>query len=101
MADDLLSVKTVIEYKEARQVLLNHGCTIDGNGPECTVIFPEGTTRAEIYPRTYQTRFRLVLPDGAELREVDVREDRNYLQIVLDSLPSEEQEHLKRQGVSC
>lgn len=34
------------------------------------VFFPEGTTRAELFPRTMSTRYRIRLLDNYELREV-------------------------------
>lgn len=70
-----------------RDVLLLHGCAIrneeEEGKPHCTVIFPAGTTRTELYPRAMEARFRVVLPDGLELREVDSREERTRLFLVL------------------
>ena len=51
-----------------------HGCLIERYETHCTVTFPIGTTREEIYPRTSESaRFKLVLPDGCPMRQVWVR----------------------------
>ena len=56
---------------EAGEILLQHGCTMDEKGHEETLItFPEGTLRQEIWPRTANERYRILLPDGQELRQV-------------------------------
>ena len=53
-------------------ILLAHGCTFGASEYGETVIFPEGTTRTLLLSRCGQgtDRFRLLLPDGLELREV-------------------------------
>ena len=92
------SLKTLIQRDGVKQFLLNHGCTIDEEGtqgPECTVIFPAGTTRTELYPRAMEARFRILLPDHVELREIDNRRERSQLYIVLDDLPDRIIEELR------
>jgi len=56
--------------EEAKEIMLKHGCTLEEHPNECIIIFPEGTTKTEIYPRTMQSRYRIILPDGYELREI-------------------------------
>ena len=86
--EKIYQLKTMINPKVdvVRSLLILHGCTIDEEGtqgPECTVIFPEGTTRQELWPRTMSARFRILLPDGFELREVDDRKKRTSLFLVV------------------
>src|SRR5258708_20084158 len=66
----LSQLKTPPLTEEAKEVMLKHGCRLEENPNECTVFFPEGTTRAELFPRTMRTRYRIRLPDSYELREV-------------------------------
>ena len=58
------------EVEEAKESIRKHGCTIEERPNKCIIFFPEGTTRTEIYPRTMQSRYRILLPDGYELREM-------------------------------
>jgi hypothetical protein len=71
---------------EAGEILVQHGCTMHEKGHEETLItFPEGTRRQTIWPRTICERYRIVLPDGQELRQVfDRVQEINQLFIVLD-----------------
>ncbi|MBV9711307.1 MAG: hypothetical protein JO011_10405 [Ktedonobacteraceae bacterium] len=56
---------------EARELLVQHGCMMCEEGHEETVVsFPEGTKRQEIWPRVVSERYRIILPDGLELRQV-------------------------------
>ena len=56
---------------EARVLLGKHGCTIVTCIGYCKVTFPEGTTRSSIFPRmSLSERYKIVLPDGYEMREV-------------------------------
>jgi hypothetical protein len=57
------------EVEEAKEIMRKHGCTLEERPDKCIIFFPEGTTKTEIYPRTMQSRYRIVLPDGYELRE--------------------------------
>jgi hypothetical protein len=66
----LSQLKTPPLTEEAKEVMLKHGCRLEENPNECTVFFPGGTTRAELFPRTMSTRYRIILPDCYELREV-------------------------------
>jgi hypothetical protein len=36
--------------EEAKEIMLKHGCTLEEYPDECIIIFPEGTTRTEIFP---------------------------------------------------
>src|SRR6266852_4810629 len=58
------------EGEEAKEIIRKHGCTLEEHPDKCIIIFPEGTTKTEIYPRTLQSRYRIVLPGGYELREI-------------------------------
>ncbi len=57
------------EVEEAKEIIRKHGCIVEEYPDKYIIIFPEGTTKTEIYPRTMQERYRIVLPDGYELRE--------------------------------
>jgi hypothetical protein len=65
-----LTTLPLVEQKEAKSIMQKHGCKLEEHPDECIVFFPEGTTKIEIYPRTRHPRYRIVLPDGYELREV-------------------------------
>lgn len=68
---DLQTITLKRLIPEAGEILRLHGCTLCDKGCEMTsVIFPEGTHRQEIWPRTLNERYRIVLPDGQELRQV-------------------------------
>ena len=58
------------EVEEAKEIIRKHGCVLEEHPQECIIFFPEGTTRTEIYPRTTQSRYCIVLPDGYELLEM-------------------------------
>jgi hypothetical protein len=64
---------------EALETISTH-CQVEDHGTYCVVHFPEGTTRQEIFPRTWNTHYLLSLPDGYRLREMF---DRNLDQSVL------------------
>jgi hypothetical protein len=72
---------------EARDILVQHGCTMcDKTHEETLITFPAGTKRQTLWPRTISERYRIVLPDGQELRQVfDRMQDLNQLFIVLDT----------------
>jgi hypothetical protein len=74
---------------EARDILLQHGCTMHEKRNEETLItFPEGTKRQTIWPRTISERYRILLPDGLELRQVEDRfQQVSQLFIVLENMP--------------
>jgi hypothetical protein len=57
-----------------RLFLQHHGCTVEPISQlEVRLIYPAGSTRQELYLRTFEGRYRVLLPDGIELREVDPR----------------------------
>ncbi len=58
------------EEEKTKEIMRKHGCRLEEHPHECIVFFPERTTRTEIYPRTMQPRYQIVLPDGYELREI-------------------------------
>lgn len=77
-----------ITFPEVKQILLDHGCTLQKQGNEYIVTFPEGSTRTLLYPHVLNSRYRIILPDGVELRQVADRfQQKNFLDIVIDSLP--------------
>ncbi len=71
-------------------MLRSHGCRIEEHERlhQCTVFFPEGTTRTEIFFRLIHPRFRIILPDGYELRLLYDR----YQKINILFYPSEQSE---------
>ncbi len=74
--------------EEWKQVLLKYGCTFMMHEEYGEAIqFPEGTTRTLLYSREGQptNRYRILLPDGLELREVldDERKGKSWLTLVL------------------
>ena len=79
-----LTIKLLIPG--AQEILLQHGCVMHDKGYEETLVtFPEGTQRQEIWPRTMSERYRILLPDGQELRQVfDRFQEINQLFIVLN-----------------
>ncbi len=70
-----------------KHLLLIHGCTFGVHVYGDLVIFPEGTTRTLLYDPNGQAtnRYRIVFPDGLELREVldDEGEGKSWLAIVI------------------
>ena len=71
---------------KAKQYLEQHGCTIAEEKGLVLVIYSEGTTKREMYPRTAYERYRVHLPDGTELREAHalLREGESYLYLLED-----------------
>ena len=60
--------------KVLRRFLLNHGCTIEVvDWQKDFLTYPEGSTRRELFPRTIDIRYQVLLPDSIELREVEPR----------------------------
>jgi hypothetical protein len=55
---------------EAKAVMSQHQCEVVEHLNYCTVMFPEGTMRTEIYPRTHSERYRIMLPDRFEMMEI-------------------------------
>lgn len=60
---------TPLMTTEAQEIIAQH-CHIVIGDDYCKVTFPEGTMRREIYPRLYNERYRIELPDGFCLRAV-------------------------------
>jgi hypothetical protein len=57
-------------FDEVAAVFEVHGCEIVEYAGYCVVTFPEGTTRTEIFPRLYNVRYQITLPDGFQVREI-------------------------------
>ena len=76
---------------EQKQILLNHGCTfVEGN--VWTVFFPQGTTRKKLYEDSAcllgeTTYYRILLPDGLEMREIATTNETTILDILLSNHP--------------
>jgi hypothetical protein len=66
----LHQLKTPPMIDEAKKRMREHGCEVVENSDYCVVTFPEGTTRAEIFPRLYNERYQITLPDGFQIREM-------------------------------
>jgi hypothetical protein len=66
----LHQLKTPPLTEEAKDIMLRHGCSLDEYPHECTVSFPEGTTRTEIFPRMMSERYHITLPDSYQLHEI-------------------------------
>ena len=66
----LHQLKTPPMIDEAKKWMREHGCKVVENADYCVVIFPEGTMRAEIFPRLYNERYQITLPDGFQIREM-------------------------------
>lgn len=63
-------LKTPPMIDEAKKVLREHGCVIVEDGEHCVVTFPEATVRREVFPRLYNERYTIMLPDGFQIREM-------------------------------
>ena len=57
-------------YPEAVALLIEHGCVVKRSSTCCEVTLPEGSTRKEILFRSVSERYKLVLPDGLEMKEI-------------------------------
>jgi hypothetical protein len=66
----LEKLKTPPMIDEAKEIIKEHGCAIVEYADYCVVTFPEGTTRMEIFPRLYNERYQITLPDGFQIREM-------------------------------
>jgi hypothetical protein len=56
--------------EEAKKSMREHGCEIVEHADHLMVLFPEGTMRVEIFPRLYNERYQIALPDGCQMREM-------------------------------
>lgn len=56
--------------EQASTFLLLHGCQINHQPESTTIQYPQGTTRQILYPVTRDERYRVMLPDKTEIREV-------------------------------
>lgn len=63
-------LKTPPMIDDVKEVMREHGVEIVEDGEHCVVIFPEGTMRGEIFPRLYNERYDITLPDGFQMREM-------------------------------
>ena len=66
----LHQLKTPPIIDEAKKAMEEHGCEIVEYADHCVVTFPEGTMRAEIFPRMYNERHTITLPNGFQIREM-------------------------------
>jgi len=66
----LHQLKTPPIVDEAKEVIKAHGCEIVEYADYCVVTFPVGTMRKEIFPRLYNGRYQIMLPDGYQMREM-------------------------------
>jgi hypothetical protein len=57
-------------YPQPKAYLEKHGCKVMVGDGKVTILYPEGTTRREVYPRTHYMRYEVALPDGTFLREI-------------------------------
>jgi hypothetical protein len=77
-----------------KNMLFMHGCTFEKHERGETVLFPEGTTRTLLLSRAGQptNRYKILFPDGLELREVLDDEDtgKSWLTLVLSLEPMQE-----------
>ena len=69
-ATSLHQLKTPPMIDEAKKVIREYGCEIVEYADHCVVTFPEGTMREEIFPRMYNARYTITLPDGVQMREM-------------------------------
>ncbi len=69
---------------EVLTMLLQHGCVVDERGrANIQVTFPEQTQGQLLLPQTAIERYRVILPDGLELRhEIDQERDMSLLAVV-------------------
>jgi hypothetical protein len=79
---------------EWKQILVMHECTFGEHEYGETIIFPEGTRRTLLLSRTGRAtnHYRLVFPDGLELREVldDEATGKSWLLLVLSQEPMQD-----------
>ncbi|MDQ2888421.1 MAG: hypothetical protein M3Y39_20340 [Chloroflexota bacterium] len=77
--------------------LHNHGCVIEPiSRQEDRLIYPVGSTRQQLYPLTSDIRYKVLLPDGIELREIDRRGHQQsslLVSVVIDERSQAELEH--------
>jgi hypothetical protein len=66
----LYQLKTPPMIDKAQKVIRGYGCEIVEYADHCIVTFPEGTIREEIFPRMYNARYTITLPDGVQMREM-------------------------------
>ena len=64
------NLKTPPICDEAAEIIKEHDCKIVEYAGHCLVVFPEGTTKVEIFPRLYNERYQITLPDGFQLRQM-------------------------------
>jgi hypothetical protein len=79
------------------EILTSHGVQVKIERGYSLIVFPKGSYKTEMLPRTHDEKYKIVLPDGFELFEVKRRnEEYSYLQIDTDKLSIEQQHILKR-----
>jgi hypothetical protein len=76
-------------HEYAHDFLRRHGCQIQQVGETNIIVYPAGTTRQLVYPITTDTRYRVRLPDGIEMREVHGKLGINNLRLPREALEQE------------
>jgi len=51
-------------YPEIIEYLEQHGCTVSSEEGYDLMTLPDGSTEQEVRPRTFESRYRITLPDG-------------------------------------
>ncbi|MBE3558518.1 MAG: hypothetical protein IMW89_04745 [Ktedonobacteraceae bacterium] len=59
--------------RPARDWLRKHGCRIFNKDTYYKIMFPEGTSEAELFPRCVEPRFKMCLPDGTRIYRQEMR----------------------------
>ena len=80
-------------------ILTAHNIRVDDRTSVCYVTFPAHTTKTELLPRTYDERYRILLPDGFELCEVR-RRGQNYSYLHCDAATLTPEQRRRLQGTS-
>ena len=83
----------VTRYAGTYPELEKLGCQVQEIGNlRLRVVYPPQTTRQELYPRTMSVSYRVLLPNGTELRETVFQEKKHNLYLI-----TEEEEHSQKE----